>query len=75
MAYLIRSASRYSYTSGVGTKINARDFTLIPRHGRLQYCLPSVGAVNIARAQSAAFEIAELIEHEQRMIAAADLAV
>src|SRR5580700_3853335 len=25
--------------AGVGTKINARDFTLIPRHDRLQYCL------------------------------------
>jgi len=57
--------------AGVGTKINARDFTLIPRHDRLQYCLPSVGAVNIARAQGAAFQIAKLVEHEQRMIAGA----
>ncbi len=48
--------------AGVGTKINARDFTLIPRHDRLQYCLPSVGAVNIARAQGAAFQIAKLVE-------------
>src|SRR3982074_1847373 len=55
--------------AGVGTKINARDFTLIPRHDRLQYCLPSVGAVNIARAQGAAFQIAKVVEHEQRMIA------
>ena len=49
--------------AGVGTKINARDFTLIPRHDRLQYCLPSVGVVNIARAQGAAFQIAKLVEH------------
>jgi hypothetical protein len=44
---------------------------LIPRHDRLQHRLPSIGAVNIARAQGAAFQIAKLVEHEQRMIAGA----
>jgi hypothetical protein len=48
-----------------------RELTAIPRHDRLQHCLPSVSAVNIARAQRAPFQIAELVEHEQRMIAGA----
>ena len=37
----------------------------------LQHVLPTVGAVNIARAQGAALQIAELVEHEQRVIAGA----
>jgi hypothetical protein len=44
---------------------------LIPRHDRLQHRLPSIGAVNIAGAQGAAFQIAILVENEQRMIAGA----
>src|ERR1700693_968223 len=43
----------------------------IPRHDRLQHRLPSIGAVNIARAQGAAFQIAILVENERRMIAGA----
>jgi hypothetical protein len=44
---------------------------LIPRHDRLQNAVPPVGAVDVARAQGAAFQIAKLVEHEQRMIAGA----
>src|SRR6202035_3835768 len=43
----------------------------ISRHDRLQHRLPPVGAVNVARTQGAAFQIAKLVEHEQRMIAGA----
>ena len=57
--------------AGIGAEIDARDLALIPRHDRLQNAFPSTGAVNVARAQSAAFQIAELVEHEQRMIAGA----
>ena len=44
---------------------------MISRHDRLQHRLPSIGAVNIAGAQGAAFQIAILVENEQRMIAGA----
>jgi hypothetical protein len=33
--------------------------------------IPAVGTVHVARAQSTAFQITELVEHEQRMIAGA----
>src|SRR5271166_4387148 len=55
----------------VGAEIDARDLALIARHDRLQHALPFIGAVNIARAQGAALQIAKLVEHEQRMIAGA----
>jgi hypothetical protein len=42
---------------------------LIARHDRLQHALPFIGAVNIAGAEGAALQIAELVEHEQGMIA------
>ena len=44
---------------------------LIARHDRLQHAVPPVGAVNVAGTQGAAFQIAKLVEHEQRMIAGA----
>ena len=42
---------------------------MIARHDRLQHALPLIGAMNIAGAQGAALQIAELVEHEQGMIA------
>jgi hypothetical protein len=41
----------------------------ITRHDRLQHIFPAIGAVDIAGAQGASFQIAELVEDEQRMIA------
>jgi hypothetical protein len=38
---------------------------------RLEHAVPAVGAVHVAGTQGAAFEITELVEHEQRMIAGA----
>ena len=57
--------------AGVGAEIDARDLAAIARHDRLQHALPSIGAVNVAGTQGAALQIAELVEHEQRMIAGA----
>src|SRR5664279_5910683 len=59
------------FETRISPEIDARNLALIPRHDRLQNAVPSIGAVNVARAQGAAFQIAELVEHEQRMIAGA----
>ncbi len=55
----------------VGEKMDARDPSAISRHDRLKHIPPSVGAVDDAGTQRATFQVAELIEHEQRMIAGA----
>src|SRR5215831_16149179 len=44
---------------------------LVARHDRLEHSVPSIGAVNVAGTQSAAFEVPKLVEHEQRVIAGA----
>ena len=59
--------------AGVGAKINARDLAPIPRHDRLKHAVPSIGAVDVARTKRASFQIAELVEHEERMIARAGI--
>jgi hypothetical protein len=53
----------------VGSEIDARDLASISRDDGLQHAIPSVGAVDVAGTQSAAFQIAELVEYEERMIA------
>ena len=55
----------------VGAKIKAQDLAPIADNDRLQHTLPAVGAMHIAGTQSAAFQIAELVEYEERMIAGA----
>ncbi len=57
--------------AGVGAEIEARNLAAIAGHDRLQDALPSIGAVNIAGPQGAAFQIAILVEHEERMITGA----
>jgi hypothetical protein len=43
---------------------------------RLQNRVPTIGAVDVAGAQDTPLQIAELVEHEQRMVAgAAEMAV
>ena len=56
---------------GVGPEMDARDLAAIARHDRLQDAFPAVGAVHVAGPQGAAFQIAILVENEQRMIAGA----
>src|SRR5215213_2222713 len=41
----------------------------VTRNHRLQQRAPAVSAVDVARPQDTAFDIAELVEHKQRMIA------
>ena len=41
------------------------------RHDGIEFVLPTVGAVDVTGTQRTAFEVTELIEHEQRMIAGA----
>src|ERR1019366_1770958 len=54
--------------AGVGPKINARDLAPVTCHDWVEHFLPAVRAVHVAGTQSAAFQIAKLVEHEQRMI-------
>ena len=41
----------------------------IPRHHRLQHRAPVIGAVDVAGAQHGPFEVAKLVEDEQRVVA------
>src|SRR4029077_11330153 len=52
----------------VRPEIDARDLALIARHDRLENTIPTIGAVHVAWTQRAAFQVAELVEHEERMI-------
>ena len=48
----------------------------VARDDRLEHAIPAVGAVHVAGAKRAALQIAELVEHKERMIAgAAEVAV
>jgi hypothetical protein len=57
--------------SGVTPEIDARNLALISRHHGLEHSVASVGAVNVAGTQNAVFQVTELVEHEQRVIAGA----
>ena len=59
--------------AGVSSETDARNLSLISRHDGLEHGIPCVGAVNVAGTQSAAFQITELIEHEQRVITGASV--
>jgi hypothetical protein len=56
---------------GVSPEINARDLALVSFDNRGEHALPPIGAMNVARAHGAAFQIAKLVENEQRMITGA----
>src|SRR3984893_17500026 len=45
----------------------------IARLDRLQHALPTIGAMDVPGTQRAAFQIAELVEREQRMITGAGI--
>src|SRR3954453_20670221 len=55
--------------SGVASKIQMLHNAPVTRDHRLQQRGPAVSAVHVARPQDTAFDIAELVEHEQRVIA------
>jgi hypothetical protein len=43
----------------------------ISHHDGLQHTVPSVGAVNIAGTKRTSFQVTELVEHEEGMVAGA----
>jgi Sulfite exporter TauE/SafE len=53
------------------TEVDAQDLALIAQDDRFEHALPAVGAVNVAGTQDAALQVAELVEHEQRVVAGA----
>src|SRR6266446_3431207 len=55
----------------VSAEIDTRELALVACNDGLEHAVPAVGAVHVAGTQGAAFEITELVEHEQRMIAGA----
>ena len=55
----------------VGAEIEVRDLAPIASYNRLQHILPAVRRMDVAGTKCAAFEVAEPVEHEQRMIAGA----
>src|SRR3954466_10449232 len=55
--------------SGIASKIQMLHDAPVTRDHRLQQRAPAVSAVHVARPQDTAFDIAELVEHEQRVIA------
>src|SRR5207245_6721235 len=55
----------------VSAEIDTRELALVACNDRLEDAVPAVGAVHVAGTQGAAFEVAKLVEHEQRMIAGA----
>ena len=54
-------------------RLDARDFAPVARNDWLEHVLPVVGAVNVTGAKGTAFQITELVEHEQRVIAGAGI--
>jgi hypothetical protein len=57
----------------VSPEINARNLALVARHDRLENTIPAIGAVHVAGTQRAAFQVAELIKNERRIVAGAGL--
>ena len=54
---------------GIGTKVAPQLPVSVSADDRLQHLAPAICGVHVARTQGAPFQIAELVEHEQRMIA------
>ena len=50
---------------------DTQELALVACNDRLEHAVPAVGAVHVAGTQGAAFEITELVEHEQWMIGGA----
>ena len=60
----------------ISSEVAPKQPVSITSDNRLEHIAPFVGAVHVAGAKRAALQIAELVEHEQRMIAgAAEMAV
>jgi hypothetical protein len=55
----------------VAPEIEALYAAPVARDHRLQHGAPAIGAVRVARPKRAALDIAELVEHEQRVVTGA----
>ena len=55
----------------VGAEVPSQLPSPIPNHDRLQNRSPAIGTVDVAGPQGATLQIAELVEHEQRMVTGA----
>ena len=53
----------------VGAEVQIDAALAVAGHNRLQDQAPVLGAVHVARPEPAALQVAELVEHEQRMVA------
>src|SRR5665213_691973 len=52
----------------VATEANPGSLSLVASDDGLEDRLPVIGTVNVARPKRASFEVAELFEHEERMV-------
>jgi hypothetical protein len=59
--------------AGLGADNDARKLAAIARHDTIKHTFPAIGAVDVAGTKRAAFQIAGLVEHKQRVIADARL--
>src|SRR4051812_3901052 len=57
--------------SGVASKIQMLHNAPVTRNHRLQQRAPAVSTVDVARSQHTPFDITELVEHEERVVAGA----
>ena len=55
----------------IGTKVAAKVALPVAGHDRFEHVPPAIRRMDVARSQRALFEVAELVEHEQRMVAGA----
>ena len=58
-------------TGKIGAEIEAQDLAAIAGHDRGEHVLPAIGAVDVAGTKLTAFQIAEMVEQEQRVVAGA----
>ena len=56
---------------GIGTEVTPQLPVPVSVNDRLQHPTPAIGGVHVAGTQATPFKIAELVEHEQRMVTGA----
>ncbi len=56
---------------GIGAEVAAEVALPVAGHDRFEHVLPAVRRMDVARAQCRTLQIAELVEHEQRVVAGA----
>jgi hypothetical protein len=56
---------------GIGAEVAAEITLPVTGHDRFEHVLSAVGRMDVALAQRRTLQIAELVEHEQRMVAGA----